>query len=232
MKKILFGLALLLLILIVFLFFHTARQQKSMTRITDLPWQITIDQHGRSTVFNQTLGKSTLRDFQHYVKREPMISMFRDPDGRLSVEALFEKVDLGGLIANVILKLDIPESELIEIEKTAISHKAMPSGAYELKLPGQQLKALENERVSSITYTPASIPLDTELIKLRFGQPTEIIKSGDKISHFLYPHIGLDIILNLNKRGKAIFQYVNPGDFDQIREKLYGVQRKQESHKK
>lgn len=224
LKKIL--LALIVLIVLFYLMFQqTLKKNKSIARITDLPWQVSINEDGRSTIFNQTLGKSTLIDFQNHVKRAPTISLFRDQDTSLSLEALFEKINLGGIVSNVILELDVPKNELSELERNALQKKVMPSGAYELKLSSETEKKLIHRPIISLSYTPTSIRLDAEMIKLRFGEPDEIIKIDDKVSHFLYPEIGLDIILNLNKRGKEVFQYVNPVNFDRLRKKLYGVQR-------
>jgi len=224
LKKIL--LALIVLIALFFLEFQqTLNKNKSIDRITDLPWQVSINEDGSSTVFNQTIGKSTLSDFQKHVKREPTISLFRDQDTSLSLEALFEKIDFGGIISNVILKLEVPEKELVMLEKNALRKKVMPTGAYELKLSTETETKLANKTIASLSYIPTSIQLDAEMIKLRFGEPDDIINTDDKISHFLYPKIGLDIILNLNKRAKEVFQYVNPADFDRLQKKLYGVQR-------
>ena len=224
MKKFLIisiAITLIFLIVLALLYQKTVKQNESVEKITDLPWMVTINPDRSSTIFNQTLGKSTLADFQNYVKREPDVSLFRDQDTSFSVEALFEKVNLGGLISTVILELDVSETELADLEKLILKKTVMPSGAYKLKLSRETINTLADKKITSLTYTPVSVRLDAEMIKLRFGDPDEIITVDKKISHFLYPEIGLDIILNLNKRAKDVFQYVNPDDFDRLRKKLY-----------
>jgi len=210
-----------LLIILTLLYKQTATKNESVEKITDLPWMVTINPDRSSTIFNQTLGKSTLEDFQGYVKRQPEVSLFRDQDASFTVEALFEKINLGGLVSHVILELNVPKEELAELEKNSLKKTVMPSGAYKLRLSTETINTLANKTITNLTYSPTSVRLDAEMIKLRFGEPDEIITVDDKISHFLYPQIGLDIILNLNKRAKDVFQYVNPDDFDRLREKLY-----------
>ena len=210
-----------LLIILTLLYKQTATKNESVEKITDLPWMVTINPDRSSTIFNQTLGKSTLEDFQGYVKRQPEVSLFRDQDASFTVEALFEKINLGGLVSHVILELNVPKEELAELEKNSLKKTVMPSGAYKLRLSTETINTLANKTITNLTYSPTSVRLDAEMIKLRFGEPDEIITVDDKISHFLYPAIGLDIILNLNKRAKDVFQYVNPDDFDRLREKLY-----------
>ncbi len=224
MKKFLIisiAITMVFLIVLALLYQKTVKQNESVEKITDLPWMVTINRDRSSTIFNQTLGKSTLADFQNYVKREPDVSLFRDQDESFAVEALFEKVNLGGLISTVILELDVSETELADLEKLILKKTVMPSGAYKLKLSRETINTLADKKINSLTYTPVSVRLDAEMIKLRFGDPDEVITVDEKISHFLYPEIGLDIILNLNKRAKDVFQYVNPDDFDRLREKLY-----------
>ncbi len=228
MKKFLIisiAITVVFLIVLALLYQKTAKQNESVEKITDLPWMVTINPDRSSTIFNQTLGKSTLGDFQGYVKRQPEVSLFRDQDTSFSVEALFEKINLGGLISTVILELDVSETELAGLEKLILKKTVMPSGAYKLKLSRETINTLADKKINSLTYTPVSVRLDAEMIKLRFGDPDEIITVDEKISHFLYPEIGLDIILNLNKRAKDVFQYVNPDDFDRLREKLYSDSR-------
>ncbi len=224
MKKFLIisiAITMVFLIVLALLYQKTAKQNESVERITDLPWMVTINPDRSSTIFNQTLGKSTLKDFQDYVKRQPEVSLFRDQDTSFTVEALFEKINLGGLISHVILELNVSKDELADLEQNSLKKTVMPSGSYKLRLSTETINTLANKTITHLTYSPTSVRLDAEMIKLRFGEPDEIITVDDKISHFLYPEIGLDIILNLNKRAKDVFQYVNPDDFDQLRKKLY-----------
>lgn len=222
MKKILFISFIVFCLLMILMFQQTAKKQLTAEKLTDLPWMVTINDDGSSTVFSHTLGKSTLGDFYSHVKRHPQISLFRDQDTSLSLEAMFEKIDLSGIISNVIVELDMTEAELKELEKVALKREVMPSGSYQLKLSHEVEKTLTNKVIKSLSYTPTSIRLDAEMIELRFGKPTEIVKIDEEVSHFLYPEMGLDIILNLRKRGKEVFQYLNPADFDRLKEKLYG----------
>lgn len=222
MKKILI-IAGVILLGLTLLFQQTARNNQSIEKRTDLPWMVSVNPDGGSVIFGQSLGESTLSDFQDHVKRHPEIRLFRDQDGSFSAEALFEKIDLGGIISNVILELELTDNELSDLEKNALKKQAMPSGAYELKLPSETQASLAGKVIRSLSYTPVSIRLNEEMITLRFGQPAEIVKIDENISHLLYPQIGLDIILNLNRRGSEVFQYVRPADFDQIRQTLYGI---------
>jgi len=218
MKK---TLLLLLAILLfgAFLFFaRTTDRPRETKPLADLPWMVQINAAGNSSVFGQTLGSTPLRDLQSYVKREAAIRLFRNPDGTLSVEAYFEKVDMSGLISNLIVELDIPRDELQKLESTAISRKATPTGAYELQLSPDEEQSLMDETFNTLTYTPIYVRLDDPMIRQRFGDPVEIITTDEDSRHFLYPDIGLDIMVT--EKGKAIFQYVAPSDFGRILEKI------------
>jgi hypothetical protein len=83
----------------------------------------------------------------------------------------------------------------------------------------QDLLSLSQGRVGHLTYIP-SADLSEELIRSRFGEPTERITEKSGIVHWLYPGKGMDIAVNPN--GKEVFQYVLPARFPALIAPLIG----------
>lgn len=178
-----------------------------------LPWQ--IEQHqGSIRVFNLTLGKSTLIEAEKLLLGDAEISLFRSPTDSHAIEAYFDKVMLGGLSAKMILVMDIPESELSEMFQRGLRISKLGSGSNKVSLTTKDLHYTRNSAIASITYLPA-INLNSEQLIARFGSPLERIgEPGGTIEHWLYPKLGLDVMLD--DSGKEVLQYIEPSRFTQI----------------
>ena len=179
-----------------------------------LPWKITVDEAGSLTVFDLTLGRSTLKNAQDIFQEQGTANLFLSPEQEYSTEVYFQRLYLSGIRADIVLDLEISEEKASEIFDRGLRISRLGSGVKKIELSADDLTDLGQEPIKHIIYGPAT-DLDEALISRRFGEPyRRIAESGTEITHWLYPDKGLDIAVNAD--GKEIFQYVNPGDFEQI----------------
>lgn len=204
--------------------FFGAQKTPDTAQLEQLPWQISHHSDGTSEVFGLHLEHTTLAEAKAMIPREAQIRLFRDQDTSLSVEVLFERISLSGIISNLIVTLDVPDEEKKRMEQHAVKREPMPTGAYELHLQTDDEAALDEAVIAAITYTPYSIQLDQSMIEARFGQASETLDGSEGVKTLLYPDRGLAITLNSNKREKELFQYIAPRHFDHLRQTLYGAE--------
>ncbi len=188
-------------------------------KVDNLPWQITIDAEGRSHVFNVTLEETTLWDAVKTWRSHPSVGIFSNSDGTApeSVEAYFDKVRLGPITTKMVVRLKTTPEELQALWSGRYNREPQPSGTWKFELADEQLKAAHMLPIAEITYIPTPSS-DAELLTRRFGKPAKYRELEDERSLWLYPDKGLAIILDEN--GKEIFQYVNPGRFAELEQRL------------
>ncbi|MCP4933636.1 MAG: hypothetical protein GY927_05385, partial [bacterium] len=177
-----------------------------------LPWAISVDDAGRTTVFGLTLGESDLADARFNFQTDGEVNLFVSPDQRFSIEAYFDRLFLSGLRGDFIMTLDVDETRAAGMFERGLRISQLGSGAKKVKLAPSDLSLLKQSKITSVTYIPGA-DLDENLIQDRFGEPSQRIKEASGIVHWLYPDKGLDI--GLNPKDKEVFQYTSPSDFKQ-----------------
>jgi hypothetical protein len=205
-------------VIVLFVMNHLNNTPDRNEVITDLPWLVNSDEQGRSIIFGQTLGKSTLHDLVMYAGRDAEIRLFQNRDGSYSLEALLEYVNLGNIVSKLIVQLQATDDEYRALQAAAVKEDIGPSLAHRYNLSPDDEKALMNKTISSLTYTPMYVRLTDEMIEQRFGPAQERLSINENTQHLLYPKIGLDIFID--ERGKTVFEYVNPADFQSLRDNL------------
>lgn len=182
-----------------------------------LPWIVDVDPSGASTVFDLTLGHSTMADARKVFAADGKANIFISPGGAISLEAYFERLYISGIKADVVLSLSLNPEVLENIYKRGIRISQLGDGSKKVTIAPDDMGIVSTAVVERITYLPAA-KLDQELIGNRFGPPDSIIKENSGIEHWLYPAKGLDIALN--PEGKEIFQYVKPENFNKVMQPL------------
>jgi hypothetical protein len=181
------------------------------------PWQITVQSDGKIRVFGITLDQTTLLDASKTLGHNYELGLFETDNQPLSLEAYFSEVTLGGISGKFILTLKASQMELTALREQAIKRKVLKSGARRYTLTQAENMRLVEKTISSLAYIPY-INLDDEIIKRRFGEPTERIAIDQERQHLLFPEQGLDLLLD--QKGKELLQYVNPVDFNKLRQPL------------
>jgi hypothetical protein len=218
MKTLSLVVSLLLLSVIVFMLMREPAPDaagKDQRIVKDLPWIIQTDTQGGSRVLGLNIGKSTVRQAADKFASEVEIGVFLDPDKTLSLEAYFDRVTLSGLLARVALELEAEQQELHEMALQSIEKKAMPSNAWQFRLPNEVKEQLMSRRFISLSYMP-KVSIESDILRKRFGEPGSVIEVDDANQLWLYPEKGL--VINVMKDGKPLFQYVRPDEFQRLKQ--------------
>ena len=182
-----------------------------------LPWHITHPSPDTSHVFGITLGVSPLQDLETKFFEQTEISLFKTSEGKVTVEAFFNELNLNGLKAKFVMTIAVPTAELDGMFNRGLRMNSTPSGK-RITLTPDDLVRVRNSPVLALAYLP-SLRIEEAVFTKRFGTPDQRIretKSG--VEHWLYPQHGLDITLGGEE--KPILQYVSPRDFDLLRAPL------------
>ena len=193
--------------------FLTACDHKPPVKQDVFPWQIKLLQNGGSQVFGMTLAETRLFEAEQKLGRQAEVALFEDARG-LSLEAYFDSLLLGGLKCRMILTLRTTTELVSQLRDESVQHEPTSTGAYKYRLAGQARQDIRKLKIDAITYIP-SVNLDEELVRLRFGEPDNILRLNETETRFIYQTKGL--LLILNARGKDVLQYVHPQDFERLR---------------
>ena len=222
MKYFLALLALIILALLAPLLFVSEKQAQAPAT-HGMPWQIETPAAGQSQVFGLVLGTtpalpaSTLADARRLSRETPKLALVAPADDALSLEAYFETIALGPLSGKLLVTLDVAPAELQAMRERAAKSDYMSTGTKQFLLNEADRTRAESLPLRAIAFIPSG-SLDEAVILQRFGTPTERIRQGETLEHFLYPEKGLDVVLD--SKGKEVLQYVAPAQFGRLREPL------------
>ena len=180
------------------------------------PWQISHTADGGTQVFGLTLGQSTLHQAEQVFQSESELSLFEPAAGKGQrvVEAYFDKVNLGGLSAKVVVVMALTPEQLQAMFERGARISTLGDGSRKVTLHVQDVVQIRETPIYTITYLPR-IRLENALLEKRFGKPGQVIVEKEtNTSHWLYPKLGLDIALDENNN--AVLQYVAPAQFEQL----------------
>lgn len=203
------------IVILLVLFILIDKKSENNSHITETyPWQVSILADGKSRVFGVVLGETPLKDVDVTLKAVPKMALYSSNE-KLSLEAYYKNVSLGGLIGSFIFTLNASEQQLEQIRKESIKKQRVENNGtrYELdKLVADKVKIYT---VKNLIYIP-TVNLDEKTIEQRFGKPAYKIKLKTKEVgwHYLYPEKGLDLIYK--EEGKEILQYVLPKNFNEL----------------
>ncbi|MCW8901641.1 MAG: hypothetical protein OQK75_01655 [Gammaproteobacteria bacterium] len=208
---------------VLLLFFMVNKKTDNDKPIVEkYPWQVTVLPAGRSRVFGVVLSETLLKDIDVILKNRPTIALF-ETNGKLSLEAYYKNVSLGGLIGSFIFTLNATDAELNEIKQGSSKKKRTENNNIRYELDKQATDNAKELTVNNLNYIPTA-QLDEETILKRFGEPAHKIKLKTQEAgwHYLYPEKGLDLIYK--EEGKEVLQYVLPKDFNALLEPLQSLQ--------
>ncbi len=208
------------LIITLLLALLTACEQREI-KVDNLPWQISVNEAGNLQLFDITLEETTLWDAVKTWHAHPTVGIFSKGDEPESVEAYFDKVQLGPISAKIVVRLAATPEQLQMLWAGRYNREPQPSGAWKFELGDKELEAAHALKIREITYIPTPSS-DAELITKRFGKPAKYRALEEERSLWLYPDKGLAIILDEN--GKELFQYVNPSRFPTLEKRLEALQ--------
>lgn len=217
MKFALSLIALVLFALIIPFFIPGTGKQEGVDPNSNLPWQITLDAQGGSSVFGLKPGISTLGEVRQRLGGEIELAIIAEPDELGALEGYYSQVPLGFVLAKMIVTVDASDAVISAMRERALRAKHMESTTRKITLHPDDLAAAEALPVRAISVIP-TVNLDEATIIQRFGEPGERIVVSEKRTHLLYPKLGLDVVVD--KDGKELLQYVAPQQFARLREPL------------
>lgn len=186
---------------------------RSVDQEPKLPWLIEVDAAGRATVFGLTLEQSTLAQAREIFQEQGETNLFVSADLDYFAETYFQRLFLSGLRGDMVLTLELDDVEAAAMYDRGLRISQLGSGAKKVKLTEGDLSALQQARITNITYLPGA-DLEPALLLSRFGEPEQRIQEPGGTSHWLYPAKGLDIAVNPD--GKEVIQYITPSQFERI----------------
>lgn len=190
------------------------------------PWRVARPAPGRTQVFGLDLPGSTLAGVHRRFGDELALALIddgsarRDPaggsaaggqgDGDLALEAYVERFSAAGVAGRLLLVFEVDRG-LRERWRERLPATPTASGARRHRLDETALAEAAEAALVGVGFVPAA-RLDAAVLRARFGEPARVVTDDAQRAHWLYPALGLAILLD--GQGRDLLQYVAPGDFE------------------
>ncbi len=209
---------LLLIFVIAFAAAPFLRPPAEDTRsLEGLPWQIEPLADGSAKVFGLTLGRDRLSDARERLGPDMELAIVAADDEAGSLEMFYSNYRAGPFNGKLVLVGVLDDSTLAQLRARSGAPKYLDSGARKYHLQKDDLPLGYSAPIETVTFIPTA-SLDEDIARKRFGPAEQTIRVDGGAVHLLYPHLGLDLILNEGR--KAVLQYVAPRNFARLREPL------------
>lgn len=187
-----------------------------------LPWQITPLPSGDTQVFGLRLAAqpeaaSTLGDVQRRWASDFQMAVVAAPDENGTLEAYVESATMGFIIGKLVVTAQVSPQVIQGFRERAANVGYMNSSTRKYRLSAEDQALALRSPILALAFIPQA-NLDEAIVKARFGEPAERVRSNAHAEHWLYPDKGLGI--TLDSEGKELLQYVAPAQFTQLREPL------------
>jgi hypothetical protein len=178
------------------------------------PWRIEVLAPGRVQVMGLKLPGTTLAETRERWGQDLKLAFMAGSDGRLTLEGYLESFEAGGVTGRLMLAFDT-QSEATAMRRWRDTLPGLPtaSGGYQHALDDAAASALAATGLIGVSFIPLG-QLDAEVLAARFGRPSERIATGGRLEHWLYPALGLAVVLD--SEGREVLQYVAPDDFERL----------------
>jgi hypothetical protein len=186
------------------------------------PWQVARPAPGRTQVFGLDLPGSTLAEVRRRFGDELALALIddrsdaadraddADRDSGLALEAYVERFSAAGVAGRLLLVFDVDRA-MRERWRDRLPATPTASGARRHRLDAVAAAEADGAPLVGVGLLPAA-SLDAEALRSRFGAPAQVVTEGPQRAHWLYPELGLAILLDA--QGRDLLQYVAPGDFE------------------
>lgn len=206
-----------LLITLVLAIYPFIGKDRESGGVTGLPWQLELTEQGATRVFGVTLGQTTLGEAVTQLGHDMELAIMATAGEAGSLEMYYGNYRAGLMSARLVLAAELGDDAINSLRRNAVEIEVLKSGARKYVLGSEDHAQAFGAAITSIACIPA-VNLDHDIIIKRFGEADEILQTSEDITHYLYPQMGLDIILS--EEGKEVLQYVAPAEFHRLREPL------------
>lgn len=185
---------------------------------TGLPWQIGLDGQGRSQVFDLHLDETRLADAQTHFASDLTVAVVVSRQKAPALEAYVDSFRAGFITGKLVLAFDADPAWLERVPDRAASHEISEGGrSVRYKLTADDLAQAGSARLVALSFIP-SARLDEDVVRQRFGTPTERLSGAEGELQLLYPASGVAVALPPTQgegaKAKSLIQYVAPAQFD------------------
>ena len=154
MKFALSLIALILLALILPFFIPNAGKQEGVDPNSNLPWQITADGQGGSSVFGLRPDVSMLGDVRRRLGDEIEVAIIAEPNEIGALEGYYAQLPLGFVLAKMIVTVDVPDEAISAMRERAVRAKHMESTTRRITLHPDDLAAADRWPIRAISVIP------------------------------------------------------------------------------
>jgi hypothetical protein len=165
-----------------------------------MPWEVKVLDNGNIRVFGINLNRTRIQEANQILSSFPETRLQTDQNNQPALFAVYDQLNMGGLIVRLELQYDVDEETLGQLAARATDSDE----GHDATLPDQLEMELLDARVKAIRYLP-EIDYDMDMVLQRFGQPAELQSLSDRLQWLRYPDMGLDILLD--RAGPEIFSY-------------------------
>jgi hypothetical protein len=190
--------------------FHMLRGA-SPAPVDGLPWQ--VQRHGEAIeVFGLRLPGSVLADAQARWGDGLQLAVVAERGQAGALEAYVDSFDGGGVGGRLVLATGLGAAAVGRLRDNAVRSDALGAAALRYTLRSEDRAEALRSAIIGLSFIP-SAKLEAAALEQRFGAPAERLKLGSTQVHWLYPALGLAIVVNGQE--KDLLQYVAPMEFEQ-----------------
>jgi len=191
---------------------HMLRPGPPAAPAQDAPWQVAQPAPGQVRVFGLDLPGATLAQARARWGEGLALAVIDDGRGALALEGYVEQFSAGGVTGRLVLAFAADAARLARW-RDALPGMPTGSGATRHALTEAALQDVPAAPIGlvGLSFVP-SAQLDAPTVAARFGEPAERIDEGPQRQHWLYPALGLAVMLDAD--GRDLLQYVAPADFE------------------
>lgn len=183
-----------LAIVLFFALLWFAPTDHSNVNQAQLPWNAAYDEQGQLHALGLVLNQSTLKDVTELYGRDIEVKLFEMQDGNKTAEAYLGSAYIGSIHGALVIKLALTEQELEQFYDRGARTTISKQGARQIQLNNADTLALFEFPINEVTLVPRR-NLTTEAIIKRFGEADEVQELEDGLQRWLYPQMGLELIL-------------------------------------
>lgn len=177
----------------------------------DAPWAIELPSGGGSRIFGLQLPGSTLAEARARWGEDLQLGLMASRGEPPVLEATVESAQVGGVAGRLLFTAEATAAELLRWRAQSPREEAVSAETRRIALRGDDARAALGAPLVGIGFIPAA-QLDAETLRQRFGEPAEVRRQGEAVEHWLYPRLGLAVVLDA--KGRELLQYVAPADFE------------------
>lgn len=178
-----------------------------------LPWQVELHD-GYSRVFGLTPGKSRIVDAVDRIGADYELAILAKPGQPEVLELYSGNFRTGGLTGSIIVVADTTVEDIQQLRsRLPVVQEHLETGTKKTTLRFEHQDAALAYVIKSITFIPVA-SITEDLLVQRFGPPVQVLKTAEKVTHYLYPLSGLSVIVN--DSGRDFLQYVAPSGFGMV----------------